>query len=186
MPDIKEIAAACANRIMDRMELCRGSAILKSDIEREVEAALREMIGAPKATPASIADKALKALADAHTPEFSGVDFGVPYSGFRFRVEGDTLIHEPIPLEEMYDTEHDEHLGPVLTPIEPLTATKIRESLDAVEPFRTTAFDGVYQAIIDKCHSIISERPVDPPELNMTATEVRERLKESFKGKRNP
>jgi hypothetical protein len=94
------------------MEMCRGSAILKSDIEREVEMALREMIGAPKATPASIADKALKALADAHTPEFSGVDFGVPYSGFRLRVEGDTLIHEPIPLEEMYDTEHDEHLGP--------------------------------------------------------------------------
>jgi hypothetical protein len=41
MPDITEIAAACANRIMDRMEMCRGSAILKSDIEREVEMAVR-------------------------------------------------------------------------------------------------------------------------------------------------
>ena len=44
MPDIKEIATACANRIFDRMELCRGSAILKSDIEREVEMALSECV----------------------------------------------------------------------------------------------------------------------------------------------
>ena len=42
MTDIKSIAAACANRIFDRMELCRGSAMLKSDIEREVEMALCE------------------------------------------------------------------------------------------------------------------------------------------------
>ena len=42
MTNIKQIATACANRIFDRMELCRGSAMLKSDIEREVEMALEE------------------------------------------------------------------------------------------------------------------------------------------------
>jgi hypothetical protein len=45
MADIKQIAATYAARIFDRMEMCRGSAILKSDIEREVEAALREYTG---------------------------------------------------------------------------------------------------------------------------------------------
>jgi hypothetical protein len=44
MTDITELAAACANRIFDRMELCRGSAILKEDIAREVESTLREAI----------------------------------------------------------------------------------------------------------------------------------------------
>lgn len=43
MTDIKAIAATYAARIFDRMEMCRGSAILKSDIEREVEMALREL-----------------------------------------------------------------------------------------------------------------------------------------------
>jgi hypothetical protein len=42
MTDITKIAADCATRIMDRMEMCRGSAILKGDIEREVEIALRQ------------------------------------------------------------------------------------------------------------------------------------------------
>jgi hypothetical protein len=44
MPDITKIAADCATRIMDRMEMCRGSAILKGDIEREVEMALRQLV----------------------------------------------------------------------------------------------------------------------------------------------
>jgi hypothetical protein len=44
MTDITKIAADCATRIMDRMEMCRGSAILKGDIEREVEMALRQMV----------------------------------------------------------------------------------------------------------------------------------------------
>jgi hypothetical protein len=45
MTDITKIAADCATRIMDRMEMCRGSAILKGDIEREVEMALRQASG---------------------------------------------------------------------------------------------------------------------------------------------
>ena len=43
MSDIEKIANDCASRIMDRMEMCRGSAILKDDIAREVESALREL-----------------------------------------------------------------------------------------------------------------------------------------------
>lgn len=45
MTDITKIAQSCASRIMDRMEMCRKDrlAILKSDIEREVEIALREL-----------------------------------------------------------------------------------------------------------------------------------------------
>jgi hypothetical protein len=44
MADIKQIANECASRIMDRMEMCRGSAILKDDIAREVEFAIDEMM----------------------------------------------------------------------------------------------------------------------------------------------
>lgn len=40
--DITKLAEACASRIMDRMEMCRGSAILKGDIAREVEMALAD------------------------------------------------------------------------------------------------------------------------------------------------
>jgi hypothetical protein len=60
MTDIKQIANECASRIMDRMEMCRGSAILKDDIAREVEIALRQVQPAP--TPKSIVEKALKHL----------------------------------------------------------------------------------------------------------------------------
>jgi hypothetical protein len=87
MPDITKIAADCATRIMDRMEMCRGSAILKGDIEREVEMALaqataaaepeevrwfRVSVSGPDGTltktvpvepePQSLIDKAMKAL----------------------------------------------------------------------------------------------------------------------------
>lgn len=61
MTDIAKIAAACANRIMDRMEMCRGSAILKSDIEREVEMALREEFNPLWPT---VTDEGKQALAD--------------------------------------------------------------------------------------------------------------------------
>jgi hypothetical protein len=46
MTDLKTIAAECASRIMDRMEMCRGSAILKGDIEREVEMTLAQVTAA--------------------------------------------------------------------------------------------------------------------------------------------
>jgi len=125
---------------MDRMEMCRGSAILKSDIEREVETALREMMDASnpapggvvwvdepnglhhhpetgavfleddggdsnqvKPTPASIADKTLKALADAHMPKcLSNLE---AYPGWRWSVDDDgNLVHEPIAVEDFYET----------------------------------------------------------------------------------
>lgn len=70
MTDIKQIADDCASRIMDRMEMCRGSAILKGDIAREVELALMEAAGEQEwvdeeaVVPASLIDRALKALGE--------------------------------------------------------------------------------------------------------------------------
>lgn len=48
MPDIKQIAEACASRIMDRMEMCHGSSLLKSDIAHDVELTLRQEFEIPK------------------------------------------------------------------------------------------------------------------------------------------
>jgi hypothetical protein len=87
MTDRKTIAEACASRIMDRMEMCRGSAILKSDIAREVESAIDEMIaefglvGAPQAVciADNIVECAMKALGDQirSEPDMAFVDKAV-------------------------------------------------------------------------------------------------------------
>jgi hypothetical protein len=95
MTDIKEIAATYATRIFDRMEMCRGSAILKSDIEREVEMALNEALpsvqvhhseGQRRRWPTTVMC-------------VDGLN-GTPYPGWRFREEGGVLHHEPETISE--------------------------------------------------------------------------------------
>lgn len=44
MTDIDKIAKEYTDRIFDRMEMCRGSSLLKSDIEGEVKTALHELL----------------------------------------------------------------------------------------------------------------------------------------------
>jgi len=98
LTDITKIAAACANRIMDRMEMCRGSAILKSDIEREVEMALHEHL-ASLVQPGPL-------YVDLHGERIDLVEALTsitrlkPYPGWRFRQECGVLHHEPEPLSE--------------------------------------------------------------------------------------
>jgi hypothetical protein len=73
MTDITKIAADCATRIMDRMEMCRGSAILKGDIEREVEMALRQV---PSNGFSGLQGETVEVFSGLQEPEHAQIDLG--------------------------------------------------------------------------------------------------------------
>jgi hypothetical protein len=168
MTDIKEIAATYAARIFDRMELCRGSAILKSDIEREVEMALKEYISEPfRLKPGDIRMLTPEEIADLP---------GWPND-----------IVQELDCESRITPKQAEERGiPMGAAGYIWVDDEAAKTAVIGKPYSVLQAKKDFHEAYERTKQYLAVNTVDPPEVDMTATEVRERLKESFKGKRNP
>jgi hypothetical protein len=145
MPDIKEIAATYAARIFDRMELCRGSAILKSDIEREVEMALCEYAGE---TPI------LRAMKEV----------------FEQEENQDSMF-----CVTLADAKYDEHLGPVLKRVYPHITPEGTIYIDDEaakttiigKPYSVLQAERHFHEAYERAKQYLAVNSVDPPSLTI-------------------